>query len=349
MVKIDELISWQQIHLSGTGEVAALESKLKQYYGMQYALCVTNATTGLWAIALALGLQNQQFVTTPYTYGATLASWLFLGNQPIFADIEPDTLSLSCEAVRQVITPKTKALLAVDLFGIPSDTVALRQLASEYGLWYVADAAQSLGATRGGLPASLLADALVVSFTTGKTVFAGEGGAILTNHADLYEKLIWYTQHPIRQHLELGLYLDNEFAINGRIHPLAAVLANATFEESLQNLQVHQQECFQVIELLNSLGLTEDIDFANQGINPSFFRLTATLKDSTQISTLLKILQSHGFRGSLESPPVRLIYRQPSFLAQYQHKCQQHFCCPQAEYQSVNRFCIASNEKLNYR
>jgi dTDP-4-amino-4,6-dideoxygalactose transaminase len=332
--------SARQMHLCGAGAVAELEEKLKHHYGMRHALCVSNATVGLLAVALALDLKRAEFVTTPYTYGASLAGWLLLGNSPIFADIDPHTLTLDDESVRRRISSRTRALLAVDIFGTPADTIALRKLSDEFGIWYIADAAQSLGAVRDGLPASALSDALVVSFTTGKTVFAGEGGAILTNHTDLYQKLVWHTQHPARQCRDLGLHLWNELALNARIHPLAAVWANAVFEESVRKLRRRQKVCFRLIEALNSIGLTEPIHFKEKGIEPSFFRLTAAWKDRPQESVLLRELGKRNLAVNLKPPPVRLIYQQPSFVAQYRRRSK-ITPCPQAERQARIRFCIA--------
>jgi dTDP-4-amino-4,6-dideoxygalactose transaminase len=327
-------------HLVGTSAVADLEAKLRQHYGMRYAVCVSNATTGLLAVALALNLRCAEFVTTPYTYGASLAGWLLLGNRPVFADIDPQTLTLAAEAIPPCITPRTKAILAVDIFGNPADMKALRQTADEYGLWYVADAAQSLGARREGAPASSLADALVVSFTVGKTLCAGEGGAILTNHAALYEKLVWFTQHPARQRRDLGLGLDNEFALNGRIHPAAAIGAATNFEKALADLQQHQQRCFELIEALNASGLTQQIEFRPQNIQPSFFRLTAAWRDRPARARIERELAAAGSRVEIVPPPVRLVYRQPAFLTQFARRLRKPPSCPVAELQARSRFCL---------
>ncbi|MDF0555616.1 DegT/DnrJ/EryC1/StrS family aminotransferase [Kamptonema sp. UHCC 0994] len=336
------------IHLYGNGAVAQLEAKLTHHYGVKYALCVSNATMGLLAVAMALDLQDEVFITTPYTYGASLAGWLKLGNHPIFADIDPETLTLNPKAVEQQITPNTRAILAVDIFGHPSNTQALRQIADEYGLWYIADAAQSLGAYRDGMPASALADAIVVSFTVGKSVFAGEGGAILTDNAELYQKLVWLTQHPYRQKRDVGLFLDNEFGLNSRIHPLAAVIANAIFEGALAQLQVHQADCFRLIETLNAIGLTQPIRFQQQQIIPSFFRLTAAVLEDVSEAEIQSALKEHGLSVILSPPPIRLIYRQPSFLAMYSQPVRE---CPIAEQQAslrvsfeFNRCAIAAAE-----
>ena len=330
----------EAVQLTGVGAVAELERKLREHYGMRYALCVSSATTGLLAVALALGLRKTDFLTTPYTYGASLAGWLLLGNRPIFADIEAETLVIDAGSARRRITRRTKAILAVDIFGVPCDAAALRKVADEHGLWYVADAAQSFGARRDGHPASALADALVLSFTVGKTLSAGEGGAVLTNHSDLYEKLVWWTQHPHRQHRDLGLSLDNEFALNGRIHPWAARTALSTLTTSLEEVRARQRECFEILDVLNATGLTEPVRFRKSNIEPAFFRLTAAWKGAPRPDVLQALLQRRGFAGELLPAPVRLIYRQAAFLSQYGRRMPRAPRCPVAARQALRRFAV---------
>jgi dTDP-4-amino-4,6-dideoxygalactose transaminase len=287
---------------------------------------------GLLGLALALNLRRSDFVTTPYTYGGSLAGWLLLGNRPVFADIDSHTLSINPDSVRRSITERTKALLAVDIFGIPSDTTALRRVADELGIPYIADAAQSFGARRNRRPASIDADALVVSFSVGKTIFAGEGGAVLTNDDALFEKLVWYTQHPQRQRRDLGLDFSNEFALNGRIHPVAAHRANAGFEAALDRLRQRQAVCFAAIEELNKTGLTEPIRFHEHEIEPAFFRLTAAWQDEPRT-------ELPGWE--VEPPPVELLYRHPAFVAQFGRRLRSAPECPVAEDQARRRFCVS--------
>jgi perosamine synthetase len=329
----------QQISLLGTGAVASLEEKLEHHYGVKYALCVSNATVGLWAIAQALELSGTEFVTTPYTYGASIAGFLQLDCHPIFADIDPHTLTLDPDAIRQVITPRTKAILAVDIFGIPCDSIALRALADEYGIWYIADAAQSLGAYRSGLPASSLADALVVSFTFGKSVFAGEGGAILTDNIEIYQKLIWWTQHPMRQKRELSLNLDNEFAINCRIHPLSAVWADAIFIESLDAVNETRSKSFVLIDALNSIGLTEPINFQKQDIFPSFFRLSTAWKETGKNNDLIKSCIKHECFIRIEESSLRLVYSHPVIVEKSRFN-ENHSSCYNATNQAGKRIFL---------
>lgn len=334
-------ISEPGLHLLGGGAVAELEEKFRRLYGVRHALCVSSGTTGLLVVGLALGLRQSQFITSPFTYGASLAAWLLLGNRPRFADIEPETLTLDPDSVRRRISRRDRAILGVDIFGVPSDTIALRKIADKHGIFYVADASQSFGAWRDGLLASSLADAWVISLTTGKPLSVGEGGMILTNNTVLYEKCVWCSQHPDRQRRELGLSLVNEFAVNGRIHPLAAALANETFEMALQRLEEKQQICFRIIEALNGMGLTEPIHFARRHIVPSFFRLTAAWRNRQNEECLRTQLSRQGLQVRLTPAPVRLIYRQPAFLAQYKAE---RSSCPIAERQERQRFCLVPGD-----
>lgn len=329
-----------EAHLYGAGAVATLEARLKEFYGMRYALLVSNATMGLFLIALALELRRSEFLTTPYTYGGSLSGWLALENKPVFCDIEPDTLTLSSADARHAISTRTKALLSTDIYGTPADMLALRRTADDYGLWLISDAAQSFGATRDHLPASALADALVVSFTSGKTLFAGEGGAILTNHADVFEKLVWLGAHPNRQRRDLGLELYNEMALNCRPHPLAAIWANAVFEESLKRLKARQSFCLRALAALNSSGLTEPLEFEQRNILPSFFRLSAAWKKRDE-KKLIQSLKASGFNLGIEPAPVRLIYKQPEFIAQYGGLPRGIRPCREAEHQAAQRFCLS--------
>lgn len=265
--------SVQDLHLSGGGAIAMLEEKLARHYGMANALCVSSATAGLHALALALRVERSEFVTTPLTYGATLAGWLHAGGRPVFADIDPATLNIDPDTIVRAIGPKTKALVAVDLHGVPSETSMLRDVARRHGLFYVADAAQSFGATIDGVPASAHADALVVSFTAGKTLFAGEGGAILTNDTRLHQRLTSLTQHPNRQRRDVGLNAASPFNLNYRMNPLAAAWASAAFEEALASAASHRSTCRSAMATLETTRILDPASTPmRRGIEPSYFR-----------------------------------------------------------------------------
>lgn len=339
-LSFNNLEAQQEQFYSPAGAVAVLEEKLRRYYRKKHALCFSNATTALFVLGLALELKNCEFVTTPFTYGATVAGMMFLGNRPKFADIDSQTLALDPVSAEQTITPKTKALLSVDVFGIPADSRALRHLADKYGLWYISDSSQSFGAKREGFPAGAFADAIVTSFAAGKTLFAGEGGAVITDNTELFQKLVWFSQHPLRHKKEFGLLIYNEFGFNGRIHPVAAIWANALFDSSLKELGQYQKFCYKAINALNEIGLTIPIEFCSEQIEPSFFRLTAEWKDKPEPTGLERELKKRGFSLQVGDIPIQLLYRQEAFIAQYSALAKKANHCLQAERQAERRFCL---------
>jgi len=332
----------QHAHMLGTGPVRELEDKLRSHYGHDYALCVPSATMGLYLVFKALDLGGQTFVTTPYTWGGTVAGPLALGAQPVFADIEAFTLGIDPEAVAERVEqhPEARALLAVDIFGVPSDMQNLRSVADNHGLWYIADAAQSFGATSLGRPASAAADVLVTSFSAGKTLAAGEGGAVLTNHRGIYERLLWISQHPLRQKRELGLRLTNECALNGRIHPVSAVIANERFEHALSRVAQRQTAAEALLEDLNDTGVSTLSDFAAKGLRPSYFRVPARLPDHLSVETVERNLKARGWTASVEAEPVQLLHHQPEVLdaaATTEEAGQTQAYAPEADHLSVAR------------
>jgi dTDP-4-amino-4,6-dideoxygalactose transaminase len=313
-------------HYTGLGNVAVLEKRLKELYAMRYSLAVSSASAGLMGVALALDLRNASFFTTPYTWGGSIAGWMMLGNRPLFADIDPVTLTLDPASVRRRLRRGVRAILSVDIYGYPADQQTLRKLADDHGLFYVADCAQSFAAKRLGKPSGALADALVLSFTEGKPLQAGEGGAVLTNNQVLYERLLWFTQHPTRQRRELGLDLDNEFAWNARIHPAAASRALNGFSAALRRTYLRQEKAMNLLEYLQERQLIQPQKLRDLGAVPAFHRLTVSPAGTLPFYCC--------------KPPVRLVYQQPAFQAQFPQLLCGINPCPEAEKQQASRMEI---------
>jgi len=318
-------------HLVGTGAVARLERRLAKYFSAQYAICFSSATTALDGIALALGIERCEFLTQPFLNGPSIAPWMRHSNSVVFADIEPETLSLSPEAARDAITGSTKAILAVDVLGLPSDSRALRSVADEAGIWYIADSCQALGARRDGLPASSHAHAIVLSFSYSKLIFGGEGGLVVTNDRKLYERLIWHTQHPLRQKRELGLSVCNAFALNGRIHPSAAEAALESFEAAFRALRRWQELCRSVLELLCSGGCAKQEMFDESSVVPSYYTFSIELQEHISQREMLSFLESNGINATISNLPCSVIFENPVFTTLYSRKFKQPSPCVVAE------------------
>ncbi|HEX6748069.1 MAG TPA: DegT/DnrJ/EryC1/StrS family aminotransferase [Longimicrobium sp.] len=323
-------------HLLGTGAVGELEDRLRRHYGKRHALVVANATSALLAVAIALDLGEGEVVAPPLAWGGSIAGFLHVGARLLFGDVDPLTLTLCPAAAQEALSSRVRALLAVDLFGVPADDEALRSLADEKGLWYIHDAAQSLGATREGRPAGALAHVVVTSFTAGKTLFAGEGGAVLTDDDNLYARLVWLTQHPHRHKRELGLRLANEFALNLRIHPVAAVWANEDFSAALRRLGARQRRANAIRRKVEASGLVQPLSFAERELQPSYFRLTCAWADRPDAGRLEELL------GPVrDAPRVRSLAIEPLYAQVPSTLVAGHPCCKNAEEQLQRRFEIA--------
>jgi dTDP-4-amino-4,6-dideoxygalactose transaminase len=221
-----------------------------------------------------LGTRDAEVITTPYTWGGTLAGLMIAGNKPVFADIDADTLTLDPEAVVQRITRKTRAILTVDIYGYPSNGPALREIADKHGLVLIQDCAQSFGAYLDEHHTGWWADAAVFSFSWGKALFAGEGGMIVTRHKELFERLVWETQHPHRQLRDVPHLPKNEFGLNLRVNPLAAVWAETAFTQALATIEQRRKRCWEILTLLHRRVMSKTKILDNGRVKPSFHVLT---------------------------------------------------------------------------
>lgn len=248
-------------HLAGNGSTADLEALLCSFYGAKHALCVDSATNGLMYLLLATGLGRREILTTPLTFGGTIAGALTLDCKVHFADID-DTLNLCPESAQEMLSQNKgiKAIIAVDFAGNPHRMQALHDICSDLGVWHFVDAAQSFGADYGRKDVSDLNDAMVVSFGSGKAVFAGgEGGAIITNNTALYERLLSVCQHAHRQERDLGIGFSHDFALNGRMHPIAATLACLSFESGLAAIRAKRELFNEALGVLSTFDSVSSI------------------------------------------------------------------------------------------
>lgn len=239
-------------YLAGNGAIAELEAKLCTYYGARHALCVDSATNGLMYLLLAASLKRSEILTSSLSYGGTIAGALALDCKLHFADID-SSLNISPRSTSAILAKnrKIKAVLAVDFAGNPHQMEAIHDMCEEHGIWHFVDAAQAFGATIGTTYNASLCDAIVLSFGSGKTIYGGEGGAIITNNTSLYNKLVSICQHAHRQERDLGIGLSHEFALNGRINPLAAIVINESFNDGLIALDEKRNEYTRTLEILS--------------------------------------------------------------------------------------------------
>lgn len=196
---IDAVVETLKSDLITCGPKAAeLEKKLCELTGAKYAVIVANGTAALHLAALAAGFQEgDEVIVSSITFAASANCVRYCGAMPVFADIRPDTYNIDPEAVKKLITPKTKGVVAVDFTGQATQLDEIREICRENNLVLIEDAAHSIGTKYKGQPIGSIADMTCFSFHPVKTVTGGEGGAITTNDEQLYRKLMRLRTHGI--------------------------------------------------------------------------------------------------------------------------------------------------------
>ena len=185
-------------------KIAQLEQKLCELTGAKYAVAVSNGTAALHIACMAAGLkEGDELITTPITFAASANCALYCGAKPVFADINEKTYNIDPLEVGKKITEKTKVIIPVDFTGQAADMEPIMELAREKGIVVIEDAAHSIGTLYQGKPVGSIADMTTFSFHPVKTVTSGEGGAVLTNDRDYYEKLCLYRTHGITREQSL--------------------------------------------------------------------------------------------------------------------------------------------------
>lgn len=192
-------------------KVDEFEARVASFAGASEGVALSSGTAALHAAmhALQVGPGDEVLVPT-MTFAATANCVLYQGGTPVFVDVCPKTLLIDPTSVAERITPRTKAIIAVDYAGQPCDYDALQKIAQRHGVALVADACHSLGATYRGRPVGSLADLSVFSFHPVKPITTCEGGMVVTNHTDLAERMRRFRNHGIatshRERAERGVW-----------------------------------------------------------------------------------------------------------------------------------------------
>lgn len=223
----DFLGCWHQEKFFGGTSVKALEEKFTRKFGVKHAISVNSWTSGLICAVGAIGLEpGDEVITTPWTMSATAMAVVHWNGIPIFADIDSNTYNLDPDSVRRAITPKTKAILAADIFGLPCDTATLSQIAREHGLRFLTDSAQAPGARFGNAYCGTQSDIGGFSFNYHKHIHCGEGGMIVTNDDTLAERVALIRNHAESVVGGMGVTdLANMIGFNFRMTEIEAAIA----------------------------------------------------------------------------------------------------------------------------
>ena len=218
-------------------EVHELEEKLVEYTGAKYCITCANGTDALQIAQMALGIGPGDEVITPgFTYIATAETVAVLGAKPVYVDVDPKTYNLDPTKLEEAITPRTKAIIPVSLYGQCADFDAINAIASKYGIPVIEDAAQSFGATYKGRKSCNLSTIATTSFFPSKPLGCyGDGGAIFTSDEELATVI-----RQIARHGQDRRYHHVRVGVNSRLDTLQAAILLPKLE--LLNDEVDQRQ-----------------------------------------------------------------------------------------------------------
>lgn len=223
---------WHEQFMGGD-EVCALEREWAEYYGKKHAIAVNSASSGLICALGAAGVgPGDEVIVTPWSMSISATAPLFYGATPVFADVEADYFCMDPEDFERKITPATKAVIVVDLFGQPYNAQKINAIAAERGIVVIEDAAQAPGASLCGIAAGTLGDMGVFSLNYHKHIQCGEGGIVVTDDDALAERLSLIRNHAESVVEGKGVVnLTNMIGFNMRMTELEAAVARCQLKK----------------------------------------------------------------------------------------------------------------------
>jgi dTDP-4-amino-4,6-dideoxygalactose transaminase len=284
-------------------EVAAFEEEFAAYVGARYAVGVGSGTEALHLALWACGLgQDAEVITVSHTAVATVAAIELAGARPVFVDIDPDSYTMDASQIEAAITPRTRAILPVHLYGQAADLAPLLDIARRHGLRLIEDCAQAHGTTYQGRRVGAFGDVGCFSFYPTKNLGAyGDGGLIVTNDSALAERARLLRQYGWREH-----YVSSRRGTNSRLDELQAAILRV----KLRHLEAWNEQRRALAALYNQL-------LAGSGVTtpfePAYSRHVYHLYviQSERRADLQAHLQAHGVSALVHYPvPVHL---QPAY------------------------------------
>lgn len=219
-------------------EVLQLEKELENFTGAKYAISCSSGTDALLLAMMALNIQpDDEIITTPFTFFATAETIAFLRAKPVFVDIDEKTYNIDPAKIEVAITPKTKAIMPVSLYGQPADMDEISHIAKKHNLKVIIDGAQSFGSTYKGKTDSSLGDISTTSFFPAKPLGCyGDGGAVFTNEMVLADKI-----KSLRLHGQSKRYHHQYIGMGGRLDTIQAAVLNVKLKHYRKDLALREE------------------------------------------------------------------------------------------------------------
>ncbi len=287
-------------------EIAELEQILAKFVGVEHALAVSSGTDALLIALMALDIgPGDEVITTPFSFFATAEIIALLGAKPVFVDIDPDTYNIDVKNIEAKITPRTKAIMPVSLYGQCADFDEINAIAKKHNLPVIEDAAQSFGATYNDRKSCGLTTIGCTSFFPSKPLGCyGDGGACFTNDAELATRM-----NEIRLHGQSKRYYHTRLGINGRFDTIQAAILLEKMVIFPEEIELRQQVAKRYQQLLPAAVRKPIIRDNNMSVYAQY-TIEVASRDSVQ-----QELQNKGIPTAVHYPLG--LHEQPIFKQLY--------------------------------
>ncbi|HEV8537163.1 MAG TPA: DegT/DnrJ/EryC1/StrS family aminotransferase [Candidatus Limnocylindria bacterium] len=295
-------------NLSLGPKLAEFERKAAEYAERDFAVAVNSGTSGLHLVVRALGISaGDEVITTPFSFIASSNCLLYERAVPIFVDIDPFTYNIDPDRIEAAITPRTRAILAVDVFGQPADYDAIEEIAQRRGLTVISDCCESIGAEYRGEKASRRGAAGVFAFYPNKQITTGEGGMIITDDEEV-ARLCRSMRNQGRS--DGSAWLSHErLGYNYRLPDLSCALGIVQLERIDEILRLRQSVADVYGSLLEGVERVKAPRVAPDTTRMSWFVYVVRLDDDftrEDRDEIIQILRRHGIGASNYFPPIHL-------------------------------------------
>jgi len=291
-------------------EVEELEHTLAAYVGVDHCIAVASGTDALLIALMALGVRaGDEVITTPFSFIATSETIALLGATPVYVDINPASYNLDPAKLEQAISPRTKAIIPVSLYGQPADFPAINAIANRHGLPVIEDGAQSFGSTQQGHRSCSLSTIGTTSFFPSKPLGGyGDGGACFTNDPELADRM-----RRISRHGQERRYFHSDIGVNGRIDTLQAAILLAKWPNFQQEVEARCRIGAAYSLKLNETGITTTPQLTD-GNTSVFAQYTVQVENRAVVQAALK---EQGIPTAVHYPT--LLCQQPALRCQHSH------------------------------
>lgn len=291
--------------LSFGEKLTKFEDQFRHHFHSKFAVAMNSGTSALHVAVRALGLtKGDEVITTPYSFIASGNCLIYEGVQPVFVDIDPDTLNMDTNQIENKITVNTKAILAVHIFGQPSNMDQILFLAKKYNLFVIEDACEAIGAEWKGKPVGLLGDVGVFAFYPNKQITTGEGGILVTNQEHIF-KLASSMRNQGRN--MNGEWLNHDIlGYNYRMSDLQAAVGLAQMERLTEILQKRENAARRYIQLIKDVQLPVQIPSILPDAKVSWFVFVIILPEHVDRTNLIHYLDNKGVQTKPYFPSIHL-------------------------------------------